>query len=97
MCEVLDLDKKNGNSLWHDAIQKELKNAQVAFLFLFDDYIVPIRYNQIPCHIIFGIKMDLSCKARIATGGHKTDPPSTLSFKSVVSCDSIHIVFLIAA
>jgi len=95
--EALKLDEENGNTLWHNAIQKELKNVQVAFKFLDDDDSVPVGYKQIPCHIIFDIKMDFSRKACFIAGGHKTDPPSTITYSNVVSRDSVRIAFLIAA
>lgn len=96
MQEALQLDEENGNSLWHDAIQKELKNVQIAFKFLAEDAPTPIGYKQIPCHIIFDIKMDFTQK-RFMAGGHKTDPPSMLTYSSVVLRDSVRIAFLIAA
>jgi len=95
--EALHLDQENGNTLWYDAIQKELKNVQVAFKFLDDDEPTPVGYKEIPCHIIFDIKMDFTRKARFVAGGHKTDPPATLTYSSVVSRDSVRIAFLIAA
>jgi hypothetical protein len=58
--EALQLDQENGNTLWHNAIQKELKNVQVAFKFLSDDEPTTVGYKQIPCHIIFDIKMDFT-------------------------------------
>jgi len=95
--EALKLDEENGNTLWHDAIQKELKNVQVAFKFLEDDDPTPVGHKEIPCHIIFDIKMDFTRKARFVAGGHKTDPPMSLTYSSVVSRDSVRIGFLIAA
>jgi hypothetical protein len=95
--EALKLDEENSNSLWHDAVQEELKNVQVAFKFLAEDEPTPIGYKQIPCHIIFDVKMDFTQKARFVAGGNKTDPPSTLTYSSVVSRDSVRIAFLIAA
>jgi hypothetical protein len=41
--------------------------------------------------------MDFTRKARFVAGGHKTDPPATLTYSSVVSRDSVRIAFLIAA
>jgi len=93
----MELDKQNGNTLWYDAIQKEMKNVKVAFHFLQDNEQVPIGYKKIPCHIIFDVKMDFSRKARFVAGGHKTDPPTSLTYSSVVSRDSVRIAFLIAA
>jgi diadenosine tetraphosphatase ApaH/serine/threonine PP2A family protein phosphatase len=95
--EALKLDEENGNSLWYDAIQKELKNIQVAFKFLEHGDPIPIGHKEIPCHIIFYIKMDFTRKARFVAGGHKTDLPTSLTYSSVVSRDSVWIGFLIAA
>jgi hypothetical protein len=41
--------------------------------------------------------MDFTRKARYVAGGHMTDPPSTLTYSSVVSRDSVRIGFLLAA
>ncbi len=95
--EALKLDAENGNTLWCDAMQKEIKNVKVAFSFLEDDQPTPIGYKEIPCHIIFDVKMDFTRKARFVACGHKTDPPAMLTYSSVVSRESVHIAFLIAA
>ena len=41
--------------------------------------------------------MDFTRKARLVTGGHKTDPPAQLTYSSVVSHESVRIGFLINA
>ncbi|KAL7529743.1 hypothetical protein ACHAXR_003131, partial [Thalassiosira sp. AJA248-18] len=41
--------------------------------------------------------MDFTRKARFVAGGHTTDTPTSLTFSSVVSRDSVKIAFLIAA
>jgi hypothetical protein len=56
--EALELDKKNGNTFWADAIAKEMKDVCVAFKILLDGQSVPIGYQKIPCHMIFDIKME---------------------------------------
>ena len=43
--EALKLDKKNGNTLWADAISTEMKNVKVAFKIL-DDGKIALRDNQ---------------------------------------------------
>jgi hypothetical protein len=45
----------------------------------------------------FEVKMDFTRKARFVAGGHMTDPPTEITYSSVVSRDSIRIGFLIAA
>ena len=49
--------------------------------------------------MIFDIKMDgkFTRKCRFVAGGHTTDPPSSSTYSSVVSRDSVRIAFLIAA
>ena len=95
--EALDIDRETGTTHWHDAIQKEMKNVMPAFKFLEPEESVPVGYKWIPCHMIFDVKMDFTRKARFVAGGHVTDPPTTLTYSSVVSRDSIRIAFLIAA
>ena len=46
---------------------------------------------------IFEIKMDFTKKARLVAGGHRTTPPTSMTYSSVVSRESVRIAFLIAA
>ncbi|KAL7515969.1 hypothetical protein ACHAWF_000018, partial [Thalassiosira exigua] len=41
--------------------------------------------------------MDFTCKARFVANGSTTDTPSTLTYSSVVSRDSVRIALLVAA
>jgi hypothetical protein len=96
--EALELDKKNGNTFWADAIAKEMKDVRVTFKILLDGQSVPIGYQKIPCHIIFDIKMeDFGCKARLVAGGHMTKAPGTITYASVFSCETVRIALLMAA
>jgi hypothetical protein len=56
--EALALDRKNGSTLWVDAIAKEMKEVCIAFNILPDGQSVPIGYQKIPCHMIFDMKME---------------------------------------
>ncbi len=56
--EALALDRKNGNTLWADAITKEMKEVCIAFNILPDGHSAPIGYQKIPCHMIFDVKME---------------------------------------
>ncbi len=83
--EALDLDRKNGNTLWADAIAKEMKEVCIAFNILPDGHSALIGYQKIPCHMIFDVKMeDLGQKARLVAGGHRTKAPATITYSSVV-------------
>ena len=60
---------------------------------------IPIGYQEVRCHLIFDVKMgeNFRRKARFVAGGHTTDVPSTLTYASVVSRDSVRIALTVAA
>ncbi|HSN67533.1 MAG TPA: reverse transcriptase domain-containing protein [Fusibacter sp.] len=101
--DALALDEKNGNTLWRDAIYKEMANVRIAFKEWTEGTKEDIQkkrklvgYQQIFCHMIFDVKMDLTRKARFVAGGHTTDPPDSLTYSSVVTRESVRIAFLMA-
>ena len=55
--EAKRLDKENGNTLWWDAICKEMKNVRIAFEEYDDDISKLKDHQKINCHIIFDVKM----------------------------------------
>jgi Reverse transcriptase (RNA-dependent DNA polymerase) len=57
----------------------------------------PIGSQDIPCHMIFDVKVDFTRKARYVGGGHVTKPPTTQTYASVVSRESVRIAFLYAS
>lgn len=68
------------SNFWWDANEKEMKNVRPASKATG----WPPGYKKIPFHMVFGVKADLVCEAWIFVGGHVTDPPSMLTFSSVV-------------
>ena len=96
--EALKIDERNNNTVWRDAIAKEMKNNAVAFKVLDQVSDVPVGYKHIKCHMIFDIKMCLTRKARLVAGGHMTPDMTKQSvYSSVVSRDSVRLAFLLAA
>jgi len=95
--EALEFDKLSGTRYWKEAIDLELQNIAVAFKFLEKDAPVPVGYQFISCHFIFDVKLDGTRKARYVAGGHMTEAPSSITYASVVSRDSIRILLVIAA
>ena len=85
----LELDKKNGNTFWTDAIKKEMKNVGVAFDILDNDQNLPLGYNKASGHLIFDVKMDLTCKARWVLDGQKCENPTISSYAGVVSRERV--------
>ena len=67
--EALKIDKETGTNFWWKAIQKEMQKVMVAFKF--DDGLTPeqqvrqdkslyVAFQEIACHMIFDVKMDLT-------------------------------------
>ena len=75
----------------------EMTNVKPAFEILDEDAPAPVGHQQIRCHMIFDVKLDLTRKARYVAGGHVTEAPSALTYQSVVSRESVRIAFTIAA
>jgi hypothetical protein len=94
---ALAIGKTTGTNFWAKAIAKEMKNVRPAFKVLDDGAKKPIGYKEIKCHMIFDVKMDFSCEAWFVAGGHMMDPPSFITYSSVVSHESVRITFTIAA
>ena len=92
------IDEKNGNTLWWDAICAEMATFRVAFEPIEEDGI-PRGHKHIDCHMIFDVKLgeNYRRKARFVAGGHQTGAPSSITYASVVSRDSVRICLLLAA
>ena len=101
--EALQIDKETGTDFWARAMEKELRKVNVAWEARDDLDISDVRrgraligFTEIKCHMIFDVKMDFTRKARFVAGGHMTDAPSSITYSSVVSRDSVRLAFLIA-
>ena len=95
---IITLDKKNGNTKWADAIQKEMENICLAFWIGADGETIPIGYQNIQCHLIFDIKQEDFChKAHLVASGHTTEAPSTITYASVISRETVQILLLLVA
>ena len=80
------LDKNNSNTIWADAISKEMKDVSPAFKKLDSEEIVTIGYHHVNCHMIFDVKMEYLChKDRLVAAGHVTDPPATITYANLFS------------
>ena len=98
--QARQIDAKSENTLWWDAICKEMKNVRPAFeAFGGGVEQLPSRFQEIKCHMIFEVKIgeNFRRKARLVAGGHTTEAPATLTYSSVVSRDSVQIALTVAA
>jgi hypothetical protein len=93
----IEIDRKNGNTLWQDALLKEMGNVCVAFEILGPGMKAPPGWHKASGHFVFDMKMDFTRKARWVKDRHKTPDSATSSFAGVVSCDSIRIALTHAA
>ena len=88
--EVKLLDDKNGNTLWHDAINKEMENLKVAFNIIHEKgRKPPPTYTRASGHMVFDVRMTLECKARWVKDGHQTPEPGWSTYAGVVSRESV--------
>ena len=94
---ALEIDKETGTDFWHKALQLEMSKIMPAVRILDSIEAKPISYQQIPCHIIFDVEMDFTRKVQYVAGGHKTEDPTTPTYASIFSRDSVRIGFLLAA
>ena len=78
--EALVIDKDNKNTLWYDAIMKEMKNVRVAFEAKEQGTPPPPGYKHVALMMIFDIKMDFTRKARLVARGDQTETPTTLTY-----------------
>ena len=86
--EALDIDRITGTDLWQKAVNKEMSKVKVAWKS--DEKFTPekirsqktneyIGFQEIGCHLLFGIKMDFTRKARFVAGGRTTEAPSAIT------------------
>ena len=104
--EALRINEEMGTDYWQWAINKEMAKLKVAWR-VYEGHTPEqvrggkvselIRFQEIRCHMIFDIKMDITHKAHFIAGGHTMEAPASVLYSCVVSCDSIHLAFLIAA
>ena len=95
--EAYAIDKKNGDTSWRNAIDKEMGNLKVAFDILEDDENLPVGWTKSSGHLVFDVRMTLERKARWVKDGHKTPQPENSTYAGVVSRESVRIAFTYAS
>jgi hypothetical protein len=94
---AIQLDERNGDNYWRDALSKEMKNVGIAFQVLDEGQHQPVGWSKVTGHIIFDVKMDFTRKARWVLDGHKTPNPIGSTYAGVVSRESVRIALTYAA
>ena len=82
---AFELDRKNGNNLWKDALEMEMYNIGVAVEILEDEKTAPAGYTKVSGPLIWSVRMDFTRKARWVLDGHKTPDPVGSKYAGVVS------------
>ena len=98
--EAKEIDDKNGNRHWQDAIKLEMTNNRVAFETYDGDVNDLIGYEEITAHLIFDVKLsdNFRRKARLfVADGHLVETPAAITYSTVVTRDSVRILLMIAA
>jgi hypothetical protein len=94
---AIDLDKKNGNHLWQEAIKTELKQLTDYQTFIALDfrerYSNRLSENSLPCG--FDVKYDLRHKTRLVAGGNWTVNDKEDIYSGVVKMDTVRIGFFL--
>jgi hypothetical protein len=104
--EALQIDKESGTDFWWRATQKETSKVTVALEY--DESMTPeqlrqartayVGFQEIRCHMIFDVKMDLTRKLGLrCRRTFDRDAGKYHLTRSVVSRDSVRLAFLIAA
>ena len=95
---AIELDKRNGNTLWRDAIKLEIdqQNDYDTYEDLGLDGKIPEGHKRIKVHFVFDVKHDGRHKTRLVAGGHLTDIPLSSVYSGVVSLRGIRLVLFLA-
>jgi hypothetical protein len=85
----MKVDAENKNTLWMDALRKEMAAVMIAFKVQPEGTTHVPGQKRLPGHVVWDVKMDFTRKARYVAGGHRTDPPKLLTYSSMVSRESV--------
>ena len=97
IAHAYEIDEKNGNHFWRNAINKEMTDVGIAFEILPEGKKPPPGWHKVTGHLVFDVKMDFTRKARWVLDGHKTPDPIGSTYAGVVSRESVRIAFTYAA
>jgi len=85
VAEAKLIDDENGDTLWQDALAKEMYEVGVAFKILDNNEAMPVGYKRSSGHIVWDIKMDFMRRARWVRDGHRTPDLDNSKYAGVVS------------
>ena len=95
--EAFELDRKRGNTMWRDALNKEMTNIGIGFEVLPEGQSAPPGWRKTSGHLVWDVKMDFTRKARWVLDGYKSPDPVGSKYAGVVSRESVRIALTYAA
>jgi hypothetical protein len=92
------MDKENGNNLWQESIDKELKmiNQFQIFWWLDKGKQLSSDFKPVPYFIVFANKFDGQWKAWLVANGNKTFINNEDVYSGVVGMETVCLGFLLA-
>ena len=95
---AIELDAKNGNHLWRDAVKLEMEQQHDYNTHEDKGFQVkpPPGHKKIKFHFAFDVKYDRKHKARLVADGNLTEVPLTSVYSGVVSLRGIRLVLFLA-
>ena len=95
---AVEIDQRNGNTLWQDATRLELESMESYQVFKDTGHKAtpPPDYKVIRVHLIYDVKHDGRRKARLVADGHLTDIPDDSVYSSVVSLRGLRVLLFLA-
>ena len=78
-----EINRRNKNTFWKDAINLEMSNIGVEFKILDTGDTPPPGYRKSSGHMIYSVKMDFTIKLIWVKDVHGTPDPETSSYAGV--------------
>ena len=96
--DAVIINKKDGNTLWQDAIVKEMENMKVTFQAIPNGEKVLNGYQCVNRHMVFDIQMeDFHREAHQMVRGHVTHTPDSITYSNVVTRETVCIALTVTA
>ena len=83
---AMEIDRKNGNTMWKDALALEMFNVEVAFEILEEGQPAPLGWSKVSGHLIWDIKID-----RIPSTTPGAEPPRDAKDSGSARSHSMHL------
>jgi hypothetical protein len=94
---ALELDARNGNTLWQKCTALELAQLKVYHTFKNMGHGIPEGYKKIRIHLVYACKHDGRRKACLVADGHLTDVPVDSVYSGVVSLWGLRMIMIFLA